>query len=127
MWTEIRYLNSHGQEGHLNYVTFRRRGIPCGSGAIESAVRRVINQRLKSNAIYWRQENGEATFAVRANVLSDRWEKMLTRVRHTMARDRRLDWRWDTPNISWELNASTDVQGPPSQDVTAQQPTAVTA
>ena len=34
IWTEIRYLNCHGQEGHLNYVTFRRRGIPCGSGAI---------------------------------------------------------------------------------------------
>ena len=36
IWTEIRYLNSHGQEGHLNYVTFRRRGIPSGSGAIEA-------------------------------------------------------------------------------------------
>ena len=23
IWTEIRYLNSHGQEGHLNYVTCR--------------------------------------------------------------------------------------------------------
>ena len=85
IWTEIRYLNSHGQEGHLSYVTFRRRGIPCGSGAIESAIRRVINQRLKSNAMYWLQENAEAMFAVRATLLCDRWEETLTRVRHSMA------------------------------------------
>ena len=103
IWTEIRYLNSHGQEGHLNYVTFRRRGIPCGSGAIESAIRRVINQRLKSNAMYWLQENAEAMFAVRATLLCDRWEETLTRVRHSMARDRRLDWRWDAPNTSCRI------------------------
>ena len=127
VWTEIRYLNSHGQEGHLNYVTFRRRGIPCGSGAIESAIRRVINQRLKSNAMYWLQENAEAMFAVRATLLCDRWEETLTRVRHTMARDRRLAWQWDAPNTSSELNADTDVQPPPSQPVVAQQFTAVAA
>ena len=127
VWTEIRYLNSHGQEGHLNYVTFRRRGIPCGSGAIESAIRRVINQRLKSNAMYWRQENAEAMFAVRATLLCDRWEETLTRVRHAMARDRRLDWRWSAPNTSSELNADTDVQSPQSQDVTTQHPTAIAA
>ena len=126
-WTEIRYLNRHGQEGHLSYVTFRRRGIPCGSGAIESAIRRVINQRLKSNAMYWLQENAEAMFAVRANLLCDRWEETLTRVRHTMARDRRLDWRWLAPNTSSKLNADADVQPPQSQPVTAQRSTAVAA
>ena len=127
IWTEIRYLNSHGQEGHLNYATFRRRGIPCGSGAVESAIRRVINQRLKSNAMYWLQENAEAMFAVRATLLCDRWEETLTRVRHTMARDRRLDWKWNAPNTSSELNAAVDVRPPQSQPVTAQQPAAVTA
>ena len=111
----------------MNYVTFRRRGIPCGSGAIESAIRRVINQRLKSNAMYWLQENAEAMFAVRATLLCDRWEETLTRVRHTMARDRRLAWQWDAPNTSSELNADTDVQPPPSQPVVAQQFTAVAA
>jgi hypothetical protein len=127
IWTEIRYLNSHGQEGHLNYVTFRRRGLPCGSGAIESTIRRVINQRLKSNAMYWLQENAEAVFAVRATLLCDRWEETLTQVRHSMARDRRLGWRWNAPNTSSELNANTDIQPPQSQDVTAQQSTSVAA
>jgi len=111
----------------LNYVTFRRRGIPCGSGAIESAIRRVINQRLKSNAMYWLQENAEAMFAVRATLLCDRWEETLTRVRHSMARDRRLAWRWNAPCTSAELNVNTDVHPPRFQPVTAQQSTAVAA
>ena len=102
-------------------------GIPCGSGAIESAIRRVINQRLKSNAMYWRQENAEAVFAVRATLLCDRWEETLTRVRHSMARDRRLAWRWDAPNTIAELNENTDVQPPQSQHPTQQQPTTIAA
>jgi len=127
IWTEIRYLTIHGEEGHLSYVTFRRRGIPCGSGAIESAIRRVINQRLKSNAMYWRQENAEAVFAVRATLLCDRWEETLTRVRHSMGRDRRLAWRWDAPNITAALNENTEVQPPQSQHPTRQQPTTIAA
>jgi len=120
IWTEIRYLNVHGQDGHLSYVTFRRRGIPCGSGAVESAVRRVINQRLKSNAMYWLQDNAEAMFAVRATLLCDRWEQTLTQVRHAMARDRRLDWRWTAPDISSELNGDIDSQSACTQHQTAQ-------
>ena len=127
IWTEIRYLNSHGQEGHLSYVTFRRRGIPCGSGAIESAIRRVINQRLKSNAMYWRQENAEAMFAVRATLLCDRWEETLAQVRCSMARDRRLAWQWDAPNTVAELNEDTTVQLPQPQQATGQQPTTIAA
>ena len=46
VWTEISYLENHGSKGHLRYATFRHRGIPCGSGAIESTIRRVINLRL---------------------------------------------------------------------------------
>jgi len=127
IWTEIRYLTIHGEEGHLSYVTFRRRGIPCGSGAIESAIRRVINQRLKSNAIYWRQENAEAMFAVRATLLCDRWEETLTRVRHSMARDRRLAWRWDAPDTIAELNENNEIQPPQSQHPTRQRPTTIAA
>jgi hypothetical protein len=100
VWTEIRYLEKHGQEGHLRYVTFRRRGIPCGSGAIESTIRRVINQRLKSNAIYWLKENAEGMFAIRALLLSDRWEETLVRLRQAMARDRRVNWQWRAPELT---------------------------
>jgi hypothetical protein len=127
VWTEIRYLENHGRAGHLNYATFRRRGIPRGSGAIESVIRRAINQRLKSNAMYWLQENAEAMFAVRATLLCDRWEETLKRVRHTMSRDRRLDWRWDAPDTSSKLNANITIQPPQPQHFATQQPTAIAA
>lgn len=126
VWTEIRYLEKHGSEGHLQYVTFRRRGIPCGSGAIESTIRRVINMRLKSNAIYWLEENAEAIFAIRALILSERWEETLSRVRHTMAGDRRINWRWTAPDLT-KLNADETVSPPSPQLLEKQQHQTVAA
>jgi hypothetical protein len=111
VWTEIRYLEKHGNEGHLRYETFRRRGIPCGSGAIESTIRRVINLRLKSNAMYWLEENAEGIFAIRALLLCDRWEETLARVRQAMARDRRIDWHWRAPDLT-KLKADEAVLPP---------------
>jgi hypothetical protein len=66
-------------------------------------------------------------FAVRATLLCDRREETLTRVRRSMACDRRLAWRWNSPYASSELNVNTDVQPPHSQHVTAQQAMAVAA
>ena len=120
VWTEIRYLEKHGSEGHLQYVTFRRRGIPCGSGAIESTIRRVINLRLKSNAMYWLEENAEAVFAIRALILCERWEDTLSRVRQTMARDRRINWRWAAPDLT-KLNEDETVSPPSPQPLEKQQ------
>jgi len=127
VWVEIRYLRKHGEQGHLQYATFRRRGIPCGSGAVESAIRRVINQRLKSNAMYWLPENAEAMFAVRATLLCDRWEETLFRVRRTMAHDRRLHWTWDVSNTSSKLNANAEAKPPQPQHAATQEPTASAA
>lgn len=119
VWTEIRYLESHGQAGHLRYATFRRLGLPCGSGAIESAIRRVINLRLKSNAIYWLPENAEGMFAIRALILCDRWEATLSRVRQAMARDRRIAWQWEATDLT-ELKADETIS-PPSPQTQAEQ------
>ena len=100
VWTEIRYLRKHGRAGHLQYLTSKRRGLPLGSWAIESTIRRVINLRLKSNAIYWLAENAEAAFALRGALLSDRWESMLRKVERSMSRDARLRWQSSAPKIS---------------------------
>jgi hypothetical protein len=124
VWTEIRYLHKHGAAGHLQYLTFKRRGLPLGSGAIESTIRRVINLRLKSNAIYWRAENAEAVFALRAALLSDRWEPMLSAVQRSMSRDARLTWQWITPKISPD---ATDVSPPTLPEHQSSQPLAGTA
>jgi hypothetical protein len=124
VWTEIRYLERHGSEGHLRYATFRRRGLPSGSGAIESTIRRVINQRLKSNATYWLEENAEGIFAIRALILCDRWEETLSRVRQTMARDRRIHWQWRAPDLT-KLKADDSVSPPSPKPQEKQYQTAV--
>jgi hypothetical protein len=108
MWREIRYLTKHSDAGRLRYNCFRCRGVPMGSGAIESTIRRVINLRLKGNGIYWTEDNAEAVFQLRAAVVSGRWEEILEHTRGAMARDRRTDWRWTPPECLAELKALGD-------------------
>ena len=108
MWREIRYLTKHSDSGRLRYDCLRRRGVPLGSGAIESTIRRVINLRLKGNGIYWTEDNAEAVFQLRAAVVSGRWEEILEHTRGAMAKDRRTEWRWMPPECLAELKALED-------------------
>lgn len=105
VWTDIDYLDRHGEAGHLDYATFRRRGLPMGSGAIESAIRRVINLRLKGNSVFWEEENAEAMLALRGLVLCNRWSEVFPKITESLAYDRRLDWEWTSPDMPAELKA----------------------
>ena len=93
--TEIAYLRKHGEAGRLKYPYFRSLGLPIGSGAIESSIRRVINQRLKGNGMFWRQENAEAMLQVRAQVITDRWDQRLIAMREHLMQDGRLNRKWE--------------------------------
>ena len=66
MQVEIDYLRKHGEVKRLNYVEYRNLGIPLGSGAIESSIRRVINTRLKNNGTFWLEVNAEILLQLRA-------------------------------------------------------------
>jgi hypothetical protein len=105
VWREIGYLSRHWEAGRLRYNCFRCRGVPLGSGAIESTIRRVINLRLKGTSIFWKEANAEAVVQLRAAVLSGRWEEILEHTREAMARDRRTDWRWEPLACLAELKA----------------------
>jgi len=94
VWTEINYLQKHGDAGRLKYPTFKGLGLPLGSGAIESNIRRVVNMRMKGNSIYWREDRGEAMLQIRAQVLTNRWDERLVELRQLQSRDGRMDWRW---------------------------------
>ena len=98
--TEIAYLTKHGEAGRLQYPTFRRLGIPLGSGAIESSIRRVINLRLKNNGMFWREEHAEAMLQVRAAVISKRWDERVEAMRKHLRYDRRMDWKWQPQAMS---------------------------
>ena len=116
----ISYLRRHGEYGYLQYLRCKRHRITRGSGAIESTIRRVINLRLKSNATYWLEENAEGVFALRALLLCDRWETTLTRLRGAMARDRRISWQWDAPDLA-NLKADQKISPPSTQPQANQQ------
>ena len=47
-----------------------------GSGAVESAVRRVVNLRMKGNSIYWLPEHAEAMLHIRAFLKAGRWDEL---------------------------------------------------
>lgn len=115
VWTELNFLERHGEAGRLDYATFRRRKLPIGSGAIESAIRRVINLRMKGNSLYWKEENAEGMLVLRGLVLSRRWKDEWAKISESLARDRRLSWDWPSPDMAAELKAGVEIKPPKSQ------------
>ena len=115
VWTDINFLDRHGEAGRLAYATFRRRKLPLGSGAIESAIRRVINLRMKGNSIFWKEENAEGMLALRGLVLSRRWQETFAKITASMARDRRLDGKWQSPDMAAQLEADIPIKPPTPQ------------
>jgi len=105
MTTEIAYLQRHGEAGRLSYPQFRKQGLPLGSGAIESGIRRVINLRLKSNAIFRRQPNAESMLQVRAQVISNRWDQRVQEMRDLRRSDGHTDWTWRPQPMSVKTEA----------------------
>lgn len=70
----------------MQYATFQMFNLPTGSGCVESAIRRVINLRLKSPGIFWKRETAEVMLFLRSTLLSGRWHNMLE---HLMQLNRR--------------------------------------
>lgn len=65
--TWLNYFVTHGlTHRRMDYARARSRHLPIGRGAIENAVRRVINLRIKSNAVYWLRDNAETMLRLRA-------------------------------------------------------------
>ena len=74
---ERNYFLYHCKNGNLNYFNVKNENLPIGSGAIESAVRRVINQRLKGCGIFWKLENANAMIMLRSFYKADRWDMLM--------------------------------------------------
>ena len=70
--------NSH----RMQYAAFRNLNLPIGSGCVESAIRRVINLRLKSPGIFWKRETAEVMLFLRSTLLCGRWHIMLKNLLH---------------------------------------------
>jgi hypothetical protein len=87
--TWLNYFITHGlTHRRMDYSLAKSHQLPIGSGAIESAIRRVINLRVKSNAVYWLRENAETMIRLRAWLKAGRAEEFFqqtTSVNRTLA------------------------------------------
>jgi hypothetical protein len=70
----LTYFRNH--VGRMNYPEYLRRGWQIGSGSIESACKRVVNQRLCQGGMRWGEEGSDAVAHLRALCRSDadQWE-----------------------------------------------------
>ena len=58
----------------MQYESNHKMKIPIGSGVIESAIRRVVNLRLKSPGSFWKLDFAEIMIYLRAQLLYGRWK-----------------------------------------------------
>lgn len=73
--TAIKYFERHAQR--IGYLGSKFDETTIGSGAVESAVRRTVNLRLKGNSIYWLNEHAEPMLHMRACLVTERWDDMV--------------------------------------------------
>jgi hypothetical protein len=74
-------------QSRLAYAELSAMGMPMGSGAIESTVRRVINLRLKGPSIFWCRASAEAILLLRSYYKAGRWnllKRMATSYTHLL-------------------------------------------
>lgn len=69
--TALKKLNDYfGEHWRFQYATFRENGLPTGSGTVESAIRRVINLRIKGTGLFWKRDHAENIIFLRSLVLT---------------------------------------------------------
>jgi hypothetical protein len=61
----------------MQYAAFEAARIPTGSGAIESAVRRIVNMRMKSNGMFWLEAHAEGMLLLRSYLKSGYLDTLL--------------------------------------------------
>lgn len=70
---------------YLNYGEALARGLPIGSGEIESAHRYVVQKRLKLAGAWWSEEQAAKMLALRVTRANGDWEAYWQRVRQAAA------------------------------------------
>ena len=72
-----RYLTTNREQ--MRYQTFRAAGYAIGSGAVESAVSHVVQQRMKRVGMRWRSTGADAMRALRSIYrTTDAWDRFWT-------------------------------------------------
>lgn len=73
--TCLGYLDKN--QKRMQYAEYQDKKLMCGSGIVESGIRRVINLRFKNASAFWKQSNVEGLYFLRGILLSFRWNIMI--------------------------------------------------
>ncbi len=92
----VRSVEAHAHR--MRYVTLEARKLPIGSGQVESAVRRVVNLRLKAPGSFWRETTVSGLMHLRAAFKAGRWDEVMRGV---------LTGTCQTPSFAPVGNATT--------------------
>ena len=68
--TERGYFRANA--ARMQYPSFRQRGLPIGSGAVEAEAKRLVQLRLKRSGMRWTDLGARAILHLRCHALSDR-------------------------------------------------------
>lgn len=75
MKTACDYFKRH--HDRMQYKKFKRCKLLCGSGLVESAIRRVVNLRFKGPSTFWCAHNLDKMYLLRCALLSGRWHNLM--------------------------------------------------
>lgn len=82
----------HRNQKRMQYQHFKANSITCGSGCVESAIRRVINLRLKAAGTFWNRDMAEYFLFLRSQLISGRWSIFIKNVSRRMGKLTKLFW-----------------------------------
>ena len=68
------YRYIEGKKGSLDYRGAIEKGLPIGSGEIESGNKSVLQARLKIAGAWWKKENAEKMIGVRTTRANGEWK-----------------------------------------------------
>ena len=71
---EAKYFSRHA--ARMDYPTFRAKGYPVGSGAVDSACGTVCQDRCKRSGMWWSESGLASCLGLRQFRLNDRWSDL---------------------------------------------------
>lgn len=77
------------RRAQMQYPTFQAQGWPIGSGAVESANKLVVEDRLKGAGMHWAPEHVDPMLALRNAVCNDRWAEIWPQIETRLRLDAR--------------------------------------
>ena len=61
----------------MQYARFEQDKVPRGSGCVESAIRRVVNMRMKGNGMFWLEDSAEGMLLLRSYLKSGHFDTLM--------------------------------------------------